>query len=243
MPKSIDFTLTIANMPVTLRLFAEGALFWSTGKTLFITDPHFGKADSFRHAGIAIPTAILDHDLARLSKLLTITGASTLTILGDFFHTRHSQSKNVLSALATWRKHHPDLQISLILGNHDQHAGPPPVELGIEVMDAPLSIGPFVCHHLPQETAADAGYLLAGHLHPHVILHDYDGTSMRLAAFIFSPHQAILPAFGGFTGSSAYRPTTADRVVVISEGEIVEITRPQRFAKNRRLIDNDDCSA
>jgi hypothetical protein len=51
---------------------------------------------------------------------------------------------------------------------------------------------------------------------------------MRLAAYIFGPHQAILPAFGGFTGGSAYRPTGADRVVVIGEGEIVEITRPQR---------------
>jgi len=62
-------------------------------------------------------------------------------------------------------------------------------------------------------------------------LHDRDGSSMRLAAFIFSPYQAILPAFGGFTGGSAYRPTMADRVVVIGEGEIVEIVRPSKVCK------------
>jgi metallophosphoesterase superfamily enzyme len=82
---------------------------------------------------------------------------------------------------------------------------------------------PFVCHHQPQPKASNEGYILAGHLHPYVVMRDRDGSRLRLASFIFGPYQAILPAFGGFTGGSAYLPTNHDRVFVIAEGEIVEV--------------------
>jgi DNA ligase-associated metallophosphoesterase len=224
MPISIDFTLSTDNGPVALMLFAQGALYWPEGQSLFITDPHFGKADSFRHAGIAIPTALLDHDLARLTTLLNESQAKSLVVLGDFFHTRHSQSDNALIILEGWRRQHANVEIILVLGNHDAHAGPPPKEFDIHVVDAPFVVGPFVCHHLPQPLASTDGYILAGHLHPYVNLHDRDGSRLRLASFIMTPHQAILPAFGGFTGGSAYAPSTNDRVFVIAQGEIVEVS-------------------
>ena len=221
----ITFDTALATIPLSLplRLYAEGALFWPDGQTLFIADPHFGKADSFHHAGIAIPAAILDHDLARLGRLLSASQATRLVILGDFFHTRHSKSDSVLLALEQWRNQHAQLEIVLVLGNHDAHAGVPPAHLDIQAVVAPWSLGPFPCHHLPQVEASDDGYILAGHLHPCVVMRDSDGSSLRLASFILSPQQAILPAFGAFTGGHSVAPTAKDRVFVIAEGQIVEV--------------------
>lgn len=144
MPESLDFTLPFAQRQIDLRLYAEGALYWPDGATLYITDPHFGKADSFRHAGIAIPPAVHDRDLARLSQLLTNSQATKLVILGDFFHTRHSQSESTLTALEQWRSLHPALEITLVQGNHDKHAGTPPASLEIQTVEAPYLSGPFL---------------------------------------------------------------------------------------------------
>jgi DNA ligase-associated metallophosphoesterase len=234
MPSTIDFTLHFQKQAIDLRLYAEGAIFWPAGQTLFVTDPHFGKADSFRHAGIAVPTAVHDHDLAKLSKVLTESGAAILVVLGDFFHTRHSQSDSALHTLAAWRKEHTNLEIVLVEGNHDAHAGPPPEELNIYSVPPPFSAGPFICHHLPQAKASKEGYILAGHLHPYVVLMDRDRSRLRLASFIFSPHQAVLPAFGNFTGGSIYPPSAHDRVFVVSQGEIVEINTSRQRAPSSR---------
>jgi uncharacterized protein len=236
MPESLDFSLPIDDQKsLPLRLFAEGAILWPAGSTLFITDPHFGKAEHFRHAGIAIPSAILDHDLARLSRLITKSGASKLVVLGDFFHSRHSQSEIALTSLAAWRAQHAELDIVLVQGNHDAHAGPPPAEFGILSLEAPYPCGPFVCHHLPQPNAQRGeGYILAGHLHPYILLFDRGGSRMRLASFIFGPQQAILPAFGAFTGGSHYPPAPHDRVFAVAQGEIVEVPTSHRKPSPRR---------
>jgi DNA ligase-associated metallophosphoesterase len=233
MPSCIDFQLDIKESPVRLQLHSDGAIFWPDGEALIITDPHFGKSDSFRHAGIAIPNGVIERDLSRLSVLLTKTSAHRLVVLGDFFHTKQSQSVAVLSALADWRASHASLRIDLVMGNHDSHAGLPPDELSIVAHDAPFQMAPFCCCHLPQaaEIANSESYILAGHLHPYVTMRDRDGSQMRLPAFIFGPYQAILPAFGGFTGGSSYKPSRRDRVVVMAENEIIEITRPPEACK------------
>lgn len=235
MPTTIDITFPIAKADVPLRLYADGAIYWPGDHTLFLTDPHFGKADSFRQAGIAIPTEVHDHDLARLSKVIVDCGAARLVILGDFFHNRHSQSMGVIEALETWRNQVAELEIVLVKGNHDLHAGNPPNHLNIQVVEAPWNIGPYECHHQPQKKPSQSGFILAGHLHPFVVMRDRDGSRVRLPSYIFSPHQAILPAFGGFTGGQAFNPTATDRVFVIASGEIMEVPTtkptPRGFAK------------
>lgn len=233
MPNRLDFNLSIQDKDHALQLYADGAIYWPAKKTLFLTDPHFGKSESFRHVGIAIPTAVIHHDLNRITQHIEQTQAQRLIVLGDFFHTRHSQSDYVLETLTHWRGQHQSLVITLVQGNHDRHAGPPPNHLNIMCVEEPYCVDPFACYHHPQPTSNGNGYILAGHLHPYILMRGRAGTSMRLAAFIFTPHQAILPAFGGFTGGSIYKPTTQDRVFAIGQGEIVEIpTRPQTNDKS-----------
>ncbi len=212
--------------PVEVHLDAGGALFWPEGSTLFIADPHFGKTATFHAAGIAIPSKLLEHDLARLGALVQRHAARRLIILGDFFHTKESQSQGVLDQLAAWRARHADLDVGLVPGNHDTHAGAPPTSLAITPLAPGTALGPFSLAHEPDASpAAHSGYRLAGHLHPSVTLHGPGGVTSSERCFVVGPHQAILPAFGSFTGSSRYRPSASDRIFVVGEGQIVEITR------------------
>ena len=47
----------------TLQLLPEKAIFWEKENTLFLADPHFGKAAAFRKVGIPIPETTSEDDL------------------------------------------------------------------------------------------------------------------------------------------------------------------------------------
>jgi uncharacterized protein len=230
-PTCLEITLPLATGPMPVTLFAMGALYWAVGQTLFIADPHFGKAATFHQAGIAIPEAVHSYDLARLTHLLDQTQAARLIILGDFFHTHHSRtSTTMFEALLTWREQHAGLEITLVAGNHDRHAGAPPLELGIDSCEAPFALSPFICLHepMPMNSLAQVmGYALAGHLHPRARLRDRDGSQVHLPCFWVSPSQMVLPAFGSFTGGSTIRPTPRDRVFVIAGDYVMEAPQPR----------------
>lgn len=203
-----------------LTLLPERAVWWAAEKTLFIADPHFGKAAAFRFAGIPVPETSHEDDLERLSHLLTMTGGQRLVILGDFLHAKTGRSEGLFAALHAWRERHSAIEIVLVEGNHDRHAGAPPEELRIECVKGPWALGPFYCRHEPQE---DAGvHVLAGHLHPSFRLSDRTGISVRAPCFHFSARMGVLPAFGSFTGTHNIRPTPMDRVFLVGEGAVIE---------------------
>ncbi|MEZ4706356.1 MAG: ligase-associated DNA damage response endonuclease PdeM [Caldilineaceae bacterium] len=208
-----------------LKLYAQRALFWPRMQTLFITDPHWGKGETFRQSGIPIPPGGTLGDLARLTELLAATRAQQLIVLGDFFHTRHSRAPHIIDALYTWREAHRTLEIVLVRGNHDRHAGAPPPKLNITSVAAGYSVWPFICHHEPIDDMAKkpGAYILAGHLHPVYTLRDRDGSQVRLPCFHFGRRQAILPAFASFSGSYGVAAAKGDRVFVVSDEFVVEI--------------------
>lgn len=210
---------TLAGVSVTL--WPERALHWPDGRMLFIADPHFGKAAAFRAVGIPAPESARD-DLARLSALLSATEARHLVILGDFLHARTGVSGAILEALASWRAHHPSVEITLVRGNHDRKAGDPPDALRIHCVEPPWPTGPFQCRHEPVERDS-RGHRLAGHRHPWVALRERTGARLRAACFVSSAHQTILPAFGTFTGLDIVRPARGDRLFVVGPGEVVEL--------------------
>lgn len=214
-----------------VELLGERALFWARERTLFVADPHFGKADAFQAAGVPVPSGASKTDLARLSACVTATAATRLVVLGDFFHAKAGLSEPVLDALAMWRARHAALEVLLVGGNHDRHAGPPPPALNIATVDEPHALGPFACcHHPPAYLAtmpdvpAPAGYVLAGHEHPVAALRDVDGTRHRFPCFHLGAHAAVLPAFGTFTGGHTIRPVKGDRVYVVCDGAVLPVT-------------------
>lgn len=202
-----------------MHLSADKALIWPAARTLLIADPHFGKGAAFRAAGIPVPEGATGADLARLTKLLDMSAARRLIVLGDFFHAREGRCPGTLGAIESWRAAHPGLDIMLVMGNHDRHAGRPPEEWGFQCVDEHRE-GPFVFRHEPTEDAG--GYVLAGHVHPAIRLDDIGG-SEKAACFWFGERVGVLPAFGRFTGTHAVRSTRGDRVYAVGPGAVIGV--------------------
>ena len=204
-----------------LRLLAERAVWWERAGTLVVADLHWGKAAAFRASGIPIPAGTTEADLTRLSSAVARTAARRLVILGDLFHARAGKVPRTMGAIAAWRAAHPGLEVLLVRGNHDLHAGDPPAELAFEVVNGPHPLAPFVLRHEPG--ASPDGYVLAGHLHPGVRLHGPGRQSVRLPCFAFGRTVALLPAFSEFTGTAEREPRDGDRVYIIAGDEVVRV--------------------
>ena len=208
--------LTIAGEP--LRLLPDPALWWPVGATLFVADLHIGKAAVFRARGLPVPAGTTQANLARLADLVARHAARRLVILGDFLHAAESHTPSVLAALEVWRRAHADLEIVLIRGNHDSHAGDPPASLGIAVVEEPWLLGPFACCHHPQRHASH--HVLAGHVHPAVRLRGPGRDALRLPCFSSGEGLTLLPAFGGFTGTHVLAPEPGRALFAVGGGRV-----------------------
>jgi uncharacterized protein len=181
-----------------LHLLPERAIWWPTGQTLFIADLHMGKAATYRALGQPVPGGTTQENLARLSALMAKHSPQQIVFLGDFLHAAAARTASVMAALAEWRERHAAVAITLVRGNHDSRAGDPPLSLQVEVVDEPFLHGPFaLCHH-PQLHATH--FVLAGHLHPVCRLSGRGRDTLRMPCFVAEAGQAVLPAFGEFTG-------------------------------------------
>lgn len=216
---SLAGTTALALAEEDVVLLPERALFLPRFRVLVVADLHWGKAAAFRAAHVPVPRGTTSSDLARLSSALDSTRASRLLVLGDLLHARAGRHEDTFRTITEWRARHPDVVVTLVRGNHDQHAGDPPAELGIECTDGPFVVGPFVGVHEP--TVCTEGYVLCGHLHPSVTVRGRGRQSLRLPAFVVGPERGVLPAFSSFTGGGMYTPEPGDRLYAIAGDEIV----------------------
>lgn len=205
----------------TWELCADRAVHWPARHTLLIADTHFGKDGIFRAAGIAIPSGINAHDLARLSALVAHLRIERLIVLGDFFHGAPLASGDFLAQFDAWLEAHPTLRIEVIAGNHDRHGGAGRWATRIRWHSKPLLEPPFAFTHEP--VANCETYQVCGHVHPVMALRSTSGDRARVPVFWFSDNQVILPAFGVFTGGFSIRPQRTDRVFVIADQEVLAI--------------------
>lgn len=199
-------------------LLAERALWWPAERCLMVADVHFGKAAAFRRLGQPVPQGTTTDNLRRLDALLARLDCRELVFLGDFLHARQGRAPGTLAALAAWRARHPALQMTLVRGNHDRHAGDPPADLNIQVVAEPLLRSPFSLQHEPDP--APGYHVLAGHLHPACRLRGRGRQSLRLPCFVVGEQFSLLPAFGSFTGAMEMRPQPGQRLFVIGDGGI-----------------------
>jgi DNA ligase-associated metallophosphoesterase len=201
-----------------LELLAERAVYWPKRKTLLVADAHFGKAAAFRAHAVYVPEATTGAALARLDAMLDATKATHIVFLGDLLHAREGVKPDVIAAIAKWRENRKRVAMLLVRGNHDQRAGDPPAELGIECHDAPLIESPFAFVHLPSEVPGH--YAIAGHIHPAAVLRGPAHQRECLPCFWFGERCAVLPAFGEFTGLAEVEPAPTDRVFVVTDAGV-----------------------
>ena len=227
---------SLAGEPVVLH--ASGAVLLPTQRTVLVADAHFGKAVSFRRLGVPVPRGTTGETLEQLSVLVADTNATRIVFLGDFLHSARSHAKGTLGAIARWRAEHASLDLTLVRGNHDDRAGDPPAGLGIEVVDEPLTLGPFALSHYPNAVAGK--YVLAGHWHPCISVRGRAFERLRLPCFWFGndtgaqPECAVgvLPAFGSFTGMHRIEPRAGDRIFPVA-GNVVRALPPQPTLSSR----------
>ena len=206
-----------------LRLLAQRAACLVDERCLLVADAHIGKAVSFRRLGVPVPSGTTTQNLHTLSQAIAACGARRVVFLGDLLHSAQARAPATLQALAQWREQHASLELLLVRGNHDDRAGDPPPSLGVHAVDEPLQLGGLALCHQP--APRDGAYVLAGHLHPCVVLAGRAHQRLRLPCFHFGPRVGVLPAFGEFTGMHALRPGPDDRVFVVT-GEAVRPLQP-----------------
>jgi uncharacterized protein len=202
-------------------LLPERALFHPATYTLFIADLHLGKADTFRTHRIPLPDGSTQADLLRLSRAIARMDARRLIILGDLIHAKQGRDLLMLETFQSWRAHHQALEIMLVRGNHDKGAGDPPDEWNILNVNPPYEETPFVLAHQPEE--ADKGYVLAGHLHPAVMLEGKARQRLKLPCFLFGRRVGVLPAFTSLAASAVISPKSGDRIYVITDSAVIAI--------------------
>jgi DNA ligase-associated metallophosphoesterase len=216
-----DGDLKIALQGESLVLLPERAMYWPAREMLFIADPHWGKAATFRALGVPVPSGTTDEAAARLDSAVQRTSAQQVIFLGDLLHAKAGRSVGMFAALGEWRKMNPEVDLVLVRGNHDRRAGDPPSELGIRCVDAPFAMLPFVLDHHPRASAE--GYVLAGHLHPGVRVFGAGRQMERLPCFWFGASVGVLPAFGDFTGLAIVETEEQDSVYAIADQTVIPI--------------------
>lgn len=211
MAETLD--LAIAAEPV--RLLADRALYWPARRRLLVADLHLGKGDTFRAAGIAVPTGGTARDLARLGALLAATEAASLWILGDFLHARRHHA--VDAAWRAFRAAHAQVAIAVVPGNHDRALDASVA--GVALVHEGTREGPFVFRHAPPADVDARGHVLCGHVHP--VLH-LPGAG-RHPLFWLRPHASVLPAFSAFSGGYAVAREDSTGSVVCNGSELLRL--------------------
>jgi DNA ligase-associated metallophosphoesterase len=198
-----------------VELHADRALCWPARRRLVVADLHLGKADTFRRAGIALPSGGTAHDLSRLDRLLQATGAQALWVLGDMLHGDPGPRRWRVG-WDGFRDRWPQLDIVVVAGNHDRAlhgAG-----LGVRIETGAVSDGPFVFRHDPADDPR--GLVLCGHVHPVV---RPPGIRRRFPAFVLGRRCGVLPAFSAFSGGCEVAAGAGCRRLACVDGAVLEL--------------------
>ncbi|MEL6132683.1 MAG: ligase-associated DNA damage response endonuclease PdeM, partial [Bacteroidota bacterium] len=185
-----------------LWLLPEKAIFLPQRSALLLADLHIGKSGHFRQHGIPISAGVMDRDLAQLDRLYQHYQPEKTYFLGDLFHSVYNKEwDHFCKLMCNWEN-----EKILIKGNHDILKDHHYVQAELIVKESEV-LGPFLLQHEPLSAEAHSThYVLAGHIHPGVGLIGGGRQKLRLPCFHFDQRQAVLPAFGHFTGLYIIEP-------------------------------------
>lgn len=208
----------IACLDETLILHCQRALFRPATKTLLMSDIHLGKEEVFNRAGMALPSGVSQRNLQRLDQLIDRYMPNEIIVLGDLMHAAPTPNDMWLKEISNWLDRHSKIRIRVIVGNHDRAIDR--LDSRIEWTDMPLLAPPFIYSHEP--VTSHSNYVISGHLHPTYVLATHTDR-IRCPVFWFRESNAILPAFGSFTGGYNIKPNKNDHLYIAGEDDVVAL--------------------
>jgi uncharacterized protein len=201
------------------ELMHHKAMYWPRLNALLLADVHLGKINHFRKSGIPLPVKANDRNIELLLDMIREVKPQRVLCLGDLFHSHYNPEWEVFGEFV---KHFAGISFELVLGNHDVMSDLQYERKGIK-LHRELVVDNFILTHHPLEDVAPGYYNLAGHIHPGVCLTGRGKQSMTLPCFYFGKAQALLPAFGVFTGLARIRPQKNDKVFVVIDNKILPV--------------------
>ena len=200
-------TLGVHALTPSLHLDARHVLWLPGHRALVAADLHLGYAWAQRHAGQLLPISAPDNTIDRLAALVSEYRPAQLILLGDIVH-RALPIPAIREQLETLLTRLSATTLRFIAGNHDRNLQPllPGIPLEPE-----LTLTPHLLIHGDQaETKTlshltPASWLIMGHEHPAITIHDRVTTSVKCPCFLVAPRILILPAFSPWSAGSNIR--------------------------------------
>ena len=218
-----------------VRLLPGRAALVAATRTLLLADLHLGKAATFRRHGIPVPEGSAERDLDRLARLVADVGAKRVIVVGDLLHAAAGCTPGVIGQFRAFRDGCPATAFLLVLGNHDVAARKHAEALGLDgcvdaIDEAPLR---FVhsAAHAREPLPEGIGLVVAGHVHPRVVLSAAGGDRLAERCFHLDGGVLTLPAFGSFTGGQSMPGSANARAWIARDDGVVEVTRLLRRAE------------
>jgi uncharacterized protein len=206
------------------QVLPERALLFPGLKTLIISDLHLGKINHFRKAGIAVPLAANEANLETLVKLLMQHKPERTIFIGDLFHSHYNSEWETLGPII---KNFCLCSFELVPGNHDIMSLQQYQRHQILVRPAQYNLtSDIILIHEPAPEPDESKYYISGHIHPAVQLSGKGRQAVTLPCFWFGQQQAILPAFGVFTGMKPIWPEPGDKVFAIVKDDVLDVSLP-----------------
>jgi DNA ligase-associated metallophosphoesterase len=211
-------------MGVDVQPLPDRALYFPTLRTLVLSDLHLGKINHFRKSGIAVPMAANEANLETLVKLLMQYLPSRVIFIGDLFHSHYNSEWESLGPII---RNFSACSFELVPGNHDIMSALQYDRHGIVIHPLQYELTSSISLiHEPVEAGVTDKYFISGHIHPAVHLSGRGRQSMTLPCFWFGKNQAILPAFGVFTGIKVIGPEPGDKVFALLKDELLDVSLP-----------------
>lgn len=207
-----------------MLLLPDRALYFPSLSTLVLSDLHLGKINHFRKSGIAVPMAANEANLEALVKLLMQHQPKRVIFIGDLFHSHYNSEWESLGPII---RNFTSCSFELVPGNHDIMSATQYERHGIVIHPSQYELTPNISLiHEPVETEVIDKYFISGHIHPAVHLSGRGRQSVTLPCFWFGKYQAILPAFGVFTGMKVIWPEPGDKVFAVLKDELLDVSLP-----------------
>ncbi|MDQ0594191.1 DNA ligase-associated metallophosphoesterase [Chryseobacterium ginsenosidimutans] len=212
--------LATKNIHIKNEIFTltnQRAVFWEKEKALILSDLHVGKTAHFRKNGIALANHIMKNDLERLSILIEYFQPEKFIVVGDLLHAGNNSD---VDEFCTWKNQYSSIKFYLVEGNHDRINKTLEEKLCLNFKEDRLELSDIIFLH-DFDRSVD-NFQITGHIHPGIVLNSAV-KNIRLACFVHTQNQLLLPAFSEFTGLDTKNLPKGGRFYVFTDSEIHEV--------------------